>query len=390
MRDSVGPAAGVISRARSRWALRAAKPPRLFAVMVKDLRLIGRDRTALVSLLVVPVLVIVLIAEIQSGKGTQGILFPVVNEDQGPVANALIKVFAQHLDVRQMDRATAERTVAVDNRAAAYLLLPAGMSKRYLTNKPSTLKLVTDPAQWEELQAIRVIFLLADREAASLGDPFSEELLHLEESSATSRHLRFSSLEQRVPGFSVMFVLMNLIFSVAFGLRDEEIWGTSRRLSMAPVSRLTVLSGKLLARWLVGTVQLLLLLLFGHFVYGLTLGDSPLTMLPVSACIVFALACFSTIIAAVARTREQVIPVGMLAVFFLAALGGCWWPFFSQPAWMQMIGRGVVTTWSMFAIHDVMLRGRAFVDVVPTMSVLVGYGVASFLVGLRFFRFATA
>jgi ABC-type multidrug transport system permease subunit len=363
---------------------------KLLAVLLKDLRLIARDRAALVSLLVVPVLVIVLIAEIQSGKGTQGILFPIVNEDQGPVANALIKVFAEHLDVRQMDRVTAERAVAVENRAAAYLLLPEGTSKRYLTGKPSTLKLVTDPAQWEELQAIRVIFLLADRDAASLGDPFSEELLHLEESSATSRHLRFSSLEQHVPGFSVMFVLMNLIFSVAFGLRDEEIWGTSRRLSTAPVSRRTVLAGKLLARWLVGTVQLLILLVFGHYAYGLTLGDSPLTMLPVAACIVFALACFSTIVAAVARSREQIIPVGMSAVFFLAALGGCWWPFFSQPAWMQRIGRGVVTTWSMFAIHDVMLRGRSFADVVPTLSVLVAYGAVSFLVGLRFFRFVTA
>lgn len=362
----------------------------LVTVLCKDLRLIVRDRSALVSLLVVPVLVIAILAEIQSGKGTQGIVFPIVNEDQGPVANALIRVFKEHLDVRQVERAEAERMVAVENRAAALLVLPGGLSKRYLTNKPSTIELLTDPAQWEELQAIRVVFLLADREAASLGDPFGEEMLTLEERSLTARTLRFSSLEQHVPGFSIMFVLMSLIFSVAFGLRDEEEWGTSHRLAIAPAAWAAVLGGKVLARVVVGVAQLLVLLLFGHFVYGLTLGDSPLAMLAVVVCIVCALAGISLVIAALARSRERIIPVGLSAVFLLAALGGCWWPFFNQPGWMQIAGRGVPTTWSMFAIHDVMLRDRAFLDVLPTLGILLAYGAVSFAIGWRVFRYTEA
>lgn len=360
----------------------------LWTVTMKDLRLIVRDRSALVSLLLVPIIVIAVVAEIQTGKGTQGIVFPIVNEDQGPVANALIKVFREHLDVHLVDRTEAERMVEVDNRAAAMLVLPGGMSKRYLTNKQTTIELLTDPAQWEELQAIRVVFLLADRDAASLGDPFGEELLHLEEKSLTSRKLRFSSLEQHVPGFSMMFVLMSLIFSVSFGLRDEEVWGTSRRLAVAPVPRWAVLGGKLCARTLVGIAQLLILLYFGRIAYGMTLGDSTVALLAVVVCIVFAMACFSVLIAAAAGSRERIIPIGLSAVFILAALGGCWWPFFNQPDWMQMIGRGAVTTWSMFAIHDVMLRGRTLLDVAPTLGVLVVYGIVSFAIGLRLFRYA--
>src|SRR5512143_850192 len=232
--------------------------------MLKDLRLIGRDRSALVFLLLVPMVIILVVAETQSGEGSQSILFPVVNEDQGPVANAFIKVFREHLDVREVDRATAERLVAVENKAPALLVLPAGMSKRYLTDKPSKIELLTDPAEWTELQAIKVIMLLADREAASLGDPFSEDLLTLEERSLTGKRLKFTSLEQNVPGFSVMFVLLNLILSVAYGLRDEEAWGTIDRLSVTPVSQATILGGKLLARLVIGTVQLLVLLIFGH------------------------------------------------------------------------------------------------------------------------------
>jgi len=361
---------------------------KLLRIMLKDLRLLARDRSALAFLVLVPMVIILVVAETQSGMGSQSILFPIVNEDQGPVANALIKVFKEHLSVQEVDRATAERLVAVENRAPALLVLPAGMSKRYLSEKPSTIELLTDPAEWTELQAIKVIMLLADREAASLGDPFSEDLLTLQERSLTGKRLKFTSLEQNVPGFSVMFVLLNLILSVAYGLRDEETWGTNVRLSMAPVSQAEILGGKLLARLVVGTTQLLILLLFGHFTYGLNLGHSPVTLFLVAIAIVFSMACFSVIIAALARTREQIIPVGLSAVFILAALGGCWWPFFEQPKWMQVIAQGVMTTWSMFAIHDVMLRDRGLLDVAPKILFLVAYGLVSFAIGLRLFRYA--
>jgi ABC-2 type transport system permease protein len=360
----------------------------LFRVLMKDLRLIARDRSALAFVLLLPLVIITVVAETQSDEGGNTILFPVVNEDQGPVASALIKVFREHLDVTEVDRPTAERLVAVENKAAALLMLPAGTSKRYLTEQVSTIELLTDPAQWRELQAIKVILLLADREAASLGDPFHEELLKFEERSLTGRRLKFSSLEQNIPGFAMTFVLLSMIFSVSFGLRDEETWGTSGRLGIAPISPLTVLGGKLLARFVVGAVQLLILLLFGHFRYNLSLGQSPVSLLLVVSAIVFSMACFSVIVAAIARTREQIIPVGMGIMFIFAAIGGCWWPFYDQPHWMQTVAQGAMTTWSMFALHDVMLRERTLVEVAPKILFLFAYGLVSFGIGLRLFRYA--
>ncbi len=360
----------------------------LLRITLKDLRLILRDRWAAMSLLIVPVIIILVIAETQSGEGSSTILFPIVNEDEGPVANVLIRTLKEHLDVRVVDRETAESWVAKENRSPALLVLPTGLSKRYLTERPSTIELLTDPAAWKELQAIKMALMLADREASSLGDPFAEELLELEEQSLTGTWLKFTSLEQNVPGFSMTFVLLSMIFGVAFGMRDEESWGTSHRLSIAPVGHASVIGGKLLARLIVGTVQLLLLLTFGHFMYGLTLGNSIPTLIVTATVIVFAMACFSLLIAAVASTREQVVPVGISAVFILAALGGCWWPFFEQPQWMQVVAHGAVTTWSMFAIHDVMLRDKAFVDLLPTLAFLLVYGGVSFAVGLRLFRYS--
>jgi ABC-type multidrug transport system permease subunit len=358
------------------------------SVMLKDLRLISRDLFGLIGLLVVPLVVIVVVAAAtQSGEGSKSIVFPVVNEDQGPVATALIKAFREHLDVREVSRTEAKHLVADQNDAPAALILPAELSKHYLGQKPSTVELLTDPTQWQALEAVKIVMLLADRETASLGDPFNQELLTIRERSITGDHLAFSSLEQNIPGFSLMFVLLTLIFSVSLALREEEVWNTSARLSIAPINPASLMGGKLLARLIVGTAQLLLLLLFGHFVYGLRLGHSPIAIVAVATAVVASMTCFAAVVASFVHTREQAIPVGLAVSFVLAAFGGLFWPLYDMPSAVQAIGKVLMTTWSMSAIQDVMFRGRSLSGVSVELFVLFAYGLISFLIALRLFRY---
>jgi ABC-2 type transport system permease protein len=261
------------------------------------------------------------------------------------------------------------------------------LSKHYLAQKPSTVELLTDPAQWRELEAIKVVMLLADRETASLGDPFSQELLTVREHSMTGNNEVFTSLEQNIPGFSLMFVLLTLIFSVSLALREEEVWGTSARLAVAPVPPASLLGGKLLARLVVGTAQLLLLLLFGHFVYGLRLGHSPVAVILVATTVVASMTCFAAAVAAFVRTREQAIPVGLAVAFVLASLGGLFWPLYDLPRSIQSIASALITSWSMSAIQDVILRDKSLLAISTELLVLVGYGLVSFLIALRLFHY---
>jgi linearmycin/streptolysin S transport system permease protein len=353
---------------------------RLLYIVLKDLRVIGRERATAVSMLILPLIVITLVASVEGDRPS--ILLAVVNDDHGRVADALLRVLREHLTVQETDRQNAERLVKVENSAAAALILPPGMSERFLKDQPSAVELLTDPAQSRDLGAIRVIFLLAKRDAAAIDDPFAEKLLTMQERSLTTRQLDIPRLDQRVPGLTVMFVLMNMVFSIPLGLWEEEMHGTDRRLAVAPVSYATVLSAKLLARVLLGTMQLLLLLLFGHVMYGLTLGTSTVAMPLIAVCSVFAMASCALAVATVVHTRERIIPIGLAVTFTLASVGGCWWPFFNQPHWLQLIGRGLMTTWSMLAIHDVMLRNKTALEVVPKLTVLIGQGMLWLAVAL--------
>jgi ABC-type multidrug transport system permease subunit len=357
-------------------------------VMLKDLRLMSRDRAGLAGMLAVPIVVIIVIAAATQSVGvSKNIVFPIVNEDEGPIATALINSFRKHLDVHVVSRADAIAMVKKTHQAPAALILPPELSKRYLAQQPVTVQLLTDPAQWQQVGEIKVAMLVAEHDAAAANDPLSQELLSVKEESLTGLSLSFSSLEQNIPGFSLMFVLLTLLFSVSLGLREEEIWTTSIRLAIAPVSPVPLLGGKLLARWVIGTIQLLSLLLFGHFVYGLALGNSPLAILAIVTVIVASMTCFAAVVAVFVRTREQAVPVALAVSFVLASLGGLFWPVQTLPQSMQQAAGVLITTWSMSGLQDVMLRARGLAGIYRELLVLLAYAFASFLIALRLFRY---
>ena len=359
----------------------------MFAVFLKDLRIIARDRFAVVFSLLVPIVVITIIAEalFHSDSGPQ-LLIPVVNEDGGPVANAFIKLLRDHADVVEMSRDEAEHVVRDQNRAPAAIVFPAHLSKQYLQGRTSELTLLTDPAQATDLQAVKVLLLLMDKEAASLADPLEEERISLKEQNLTGNRVAVTAFEQNVPGFSIMFVLLAVVFGTAMGMHDERDWGTLPRLLVAPAGFTWMLLGKLGARFVVGVVQMSVLFLFGHYAFHVSLGSSIWAFLGLTVAIVFSIVAVGMVVAGIASSREQTLMVSLAFVLTLSALGGLWWPASITPEWMRRISPVVFTTWAMSGMNDLVLRDRGLAAMAKPVAVLTGYGVGSLAIGLWLYR----
>ena len=101
-----------------------------------------------------------------------------------------------------------------------------------------------------------------------------------------------------MPGFSVTFLLLGMLLGVSLGLLDERDWGTLDRLRAMPVAAANVLVGKLLARFLVGVVQMVVLLAVGWLAFDVSLGPQPWALLLPTAGIVFAGCAFGLVVAA--------------------------------------------------------------------------------------------
>jgi len=110
-------------------------------------------------------------------------------------------------------------------------------------------------------------------------------------------------------------------------------------------------------------------------------------MIAVATAIVASMTCFASVVASVVHTREQAIPVGLAVSFVLASLGGLFWPLYNLPSSVQSVSGVLMTTWSMSAIQDVMLRDRCLTGVSTELLVLSAYGFISFLIALLLFRY---
>ncbi len=359
----------------------------MLAVFRKDLRLFLRDRSALLFSILMPIFVITVIAEgLFHGDDGPKLLVPIVNQDGGPVAGTFQKLLAEHADAREVSREEAERLVRDKHEAAAAIVFPPQLSKQYLQGRSSEILLLTDPAAGSDLGAVKVLLLLMDKEAAALADPFAEDKITLKEQNLTGNRLAVTVFEQRVPGFALMFVLLAVVFGTSMSMHDERDWGTLARLLVAPGGFTRILLGKLAARFVVGVLQMLILLAWGHYVFGVSLGSSPIAFVLLTMAAVFAVVAAGMLVAGLARSREQTLPLGLSLVMALSALGGCWWPQSMQPDWMNRISPVVFTTWAMRGLNDLILRERGLDAVALPVGVLVAYGAVTMALGLRLFR----
>jgi ABC-type multidrug transport system permease subunit len=226
-----------------------------------------------------------------------------------------------------------------------------------------------------------------ERPAIDLPEPaIPGPALGVEEISVSGGAPTINTFDQNVPGFSVTFLLLGMLLGVSLGLLDERDWGTLERVRALPVPASNILVGKLASRFAVGVAQMLVLFAVGYALFGISLGPEPWALaLPIVG-IVFAGTAFGLIVAAGARTRDSVLPLGSIVIVTMAAVGGCWWPIDLEPRWMRNVALAFPTTWAMEAFNDLMIRRRgAEAAFVPT-GVLVAYGVAYLGVGLALFR----
>ena len=206
------------------------------------------------------------------------------------------------------------------------------------------------------------------------------------EASVTGAPRRLNAFDQNVPGFSVTFLLLGMLLGVSLGLLDERDWGTLQRLRAMPAPLAATLVAKLLARFLVGLVQMMALFAVGRLLFGVSLGPEPWALVLPTAGIVFAATAFGLVVAGMARSRDAVLPVGSIVIVTMAAVGGCWWPIELEPGWMRDAALALPTTWAMRAYNDLMIRRAHVAAVVEPTAILLAYGAAYLLLGLALFR----
>ena len=116
---------------------------------------------------------------------------------------------------------------------------------------------------------------------------------------------RFLGRAESVPGILTMTVLMMTVIYGGVFLTLEKSEGTLRRQLAGPVGRAHVFAGKLLGRMAIAGLQIVLLLVVGRFLYGVSFGSSPVGLALLLLAYAFCVAGLATLLGAVLKTRSR-------------------------------------------------------------------------------------
>ncbi|MBN2147235.1 MAG: ABC transporter permease [Anaerolineales bacterium] len=185
------------------------------------------------------------------------------------------------------------------------------------------------------------------------------------------------------PGMSALF----LMYTVTQGSRSilaERDMGTLPRMLCTPTTSLQVLGGKLLAIFVTGLLQMLILVIASALLFRLDWGN-PLLVLLLLVAVVAAATGWGILLASVAKTRGQISSIGTAMMLLFGILGGSFFPPEMMTGLIRLVGR---LTPNAYAVDGfALLAGKAtLADMLPIYLSLIGLAVALFILSVLLAR----
>lgn len=207
--------------------------------------------------------------------------------------------------------------------------------------------------------------------------PVSELLLR----EPGSRYIDFL-----LPGLLGMNLMGSSIWGLAFGVVDARKKKLLKRLIATPMPRYEFLLSFLLSRLTMLWIEVGTLLGFGAFVFHVPIRGSILSL--VALCVITSLS-FSSIgllISARPRTIEAVSGITNLVMMPMWIVSGVFFSSQRFPDAVMPIVKALPLTATIDALRANMLQGTPLHELWPQLAVLSAWGVVSFTLALKLFR----
>lgn len=388
----------------SRADVRAA-----LAIAVRSLRQRIRDRSAILSTIVIPLgLAAAFSLLIPSGTGFHA-RYAVYDGDGGPVATTLVDHVLGALvqtgvaDVTRAPSESAAVGMLDDAETSAAILIPAGFSKAVADGTATQVRIVSIPdsplgaqvvtsvveAYANEVGAIQLaVVAKADWQAGQPVPAMDAATVAAIRSLPSPISVVDSTLELRQAStatfYAAAMAMMFLFFATIhgpLGLLEERTTGTLARLLAAPIRPAAIVLGASITSFVLGIVSMTVLVVATTVLLGASWGPPPLVALLVLTAVIAAMG-VSILVCTLARTAEQAASWNAMIGITLAMLGGSMIPLAQAPEILHQLSLVTPHAWFLRAIDSMSAAGAQLADILPTLVVLVGFGAVTGAIGL--------
>ena len=404
----------------------------MWFLMVKDLKIFAADRTALIFAILFPFFFIFLFNAVMNvgGEDQRMVINLATSEPAGSISYQLLATM-ETKDVSTLKASEPEivwlkdynqaKQDVEDKNLDGFIAFPADFSEAVEMGYGTELEVVYNPNDTQVIASLKgiaqsiasqigtrqvvnnaVIGLLMEKDMnapGSVGDLSQAIRAQLTgQTNITPKAPLISFNTQKIgevtalnpssftiPGYLVMFVFFTAAFSAAQLVKERQNH-TLERLLSSSANKTAILGGVYGSTVAKGLIQIAIFWTVGILVFKMDLGLAPLAVILISILMTLMASAFGVMLATFVKTERSASSIGVLTSLILAPLGGCWWPLYITPQWMQFVSKITPHAWATTAFNKLLIFGSDFDSVVLNMLVLAGFMVVFGLIAILRFK----
>ena len=366
---------------------------RTWAIFVKEVQQMLRDRLTFAMAIGIPVLQLVLFGY-AINTDPKGLPTALISADTGPLARSISAALQNTGYFKITYTGTREadgEALLADGQAQFLIAIPPDFSQRVVRGeRPAILVAVdaTDPSA-----SGNAIAALAQIATQALAHDLVGPLAGLRGKDPPYElriHRRYNpeglTRYNIVPGLIGTILTMTMVMLTGLAMTRERERGTMENLLATPVRPIEVMLGKIAPYVVMGYVQLGVILIAAWLLFEVPmLGSYALLMSTIGLFMVANLAVgftFSTL------ARNQLQAMQMTFFFFLPSmlLSGFMFPFRGMPVWAQWLGEVLPLTHFLRVVRGVMLKGSDAAQVASEVWPMLAFALVAGTVALLRYR----
>jgi ABC-2 type transport system permease protein len=358
---------------------------RFWALALKELRQIRRDRRLTISLIVPPTLQILLFG-FALDSDVRNLRLGVVDESRTAESRELISALTQNPTFRLAGTYATPEMLGRDlgvGRLEVGVVVPYDFARRRARGRPATVQVLLNAANANTAQIAQgyvegaVAFLNRDL-AGARAAPVELRPALLYNPGLVNAWFIVTGV------FGTLIILNGSLVSAATMIREKER-GTVEQLLMTPASALEVITAKMVPLFVLLMTMVFLVIAVGRLVFGVPFRGSPVLVLAACACCVLSGIGLGTFISTFARSANQTQLISFFVNPPLALLSGGLTPIEAMPHWVQPLTLFNPIAHFATIARSVLIKGAGLAVVYPNLLALIA--LASLFVGISAWRF---
>lgn len=350
---------------------------RLWAIVLKELRQLRRDRVTAAMIVGIPAIQLLLFG-FAINLDVRGIDAGIADQANTSASRAVVQDLLATGVIVARQRATMPDALVQDIRSGKIsvgVVIPPDFERRIADGREA-VQVMVDGSDTSVQNAVRQLAQLPVTGAARPAAISVVSFYNPERRSAVNV----------VPGLVGVILTMTMVLFTAVAVVRERERGNIELLITTPVTPLELMIGKVLPYIAIGLVQTSIVLLLGAWVFQVPVRGSLVNVYLAALLLIAANLSLGLLISTRAQSQFQAMQMGFFVMLPSILLSGFMFPFAGMPLLAQWIAEILPLTHFVRLIRGVMLRGADLVDLWHEMAVLAVFTGVMMTLAVRRFR----